>query len=151
MRAAIHPCRRPFSDGKFRIHFSSLRILWMLEFAWDQTVFTRSPPMCCVSTPCWLHWRSTISRVRPYSVWFKTARFDICDTPANCELWSSSPFCSRWKETAAQRKTPSSWGSPAKTGDSPLMDVNVVDTTEGIPSGVRLQLIDNWSLWKDAH
>lgn len=30
-----------------------------------------------------------------------------------------------------------------KTGDSLLMDVNAVDTTEDIPSGVHLQLIDN--------
>lgn len=52
---------------------------------------------------------------------------------------------------AAQRKTFSSRGAPEKTGDSLLMDVNVVDTTEDIPGGVHLQLIDNWGLWKDAH
>ena len=48
----------------------------------------------------------------------------------------------------AQRKTSFSWGALAQTGDSLLMDVNVVDTTENIPSGVQLQLIDNR---KDAH
>lgn len=146
MWAAVDACRirrrRRRTIFWLQVHFSSLRILCVLEFAWDQTVFTRSPPMCSVSTSCWLHWRSTISQVRPCSVWFKTARFDICDTPAKCALWSSSPFCSRWKETAAQRKTPSSWGSPAKTGDSLLMDVNVVDTTEGDPQWCTLTV--NW-------
>lgn len=37
----------------------------------------------------------------------------------------------------------SSRGTRAKTGDSLLMDVNAVDTTEDIPGGVHLQLIDN--------
>lgn len=54
-------------------------------------------------------------------------------------------------QIAAQRKTFSSWGALVQTGDSLLMDVNVADTTENIPSGVHLQLIDNWGLWKDAH
>lgn len=31
------------------------------------------------------------------------------------------------------------------------MDVNAADVAEDIPSGVHLQLIDNWGLWKDAH